>query len=50
MEKLQILWVSKTYAAPGAAVKMHQHPYYHMFYICCSSKGCSCLTMLWLDS
>lgn len=37
MEKLQILWVSKTYAAPGAAVKMHQHPYYHMFYICCGS-------------
>lgn len=34
MGKLQILWVSKTYAAPGAAVKMHQHPYYHMFHIC----------------
>jgi len=37
MAKLQILWVSKTYAAPGAAVKMHQHPYYHMFHICCGS-------------
>lgn len=37
MGKLQILWASKTYAAPGAAVKMHQHPYYHMFYICCGS-------------
>lgn len=37
LEKLQILWVSKTYAAPGAAVKMHQHPYYHMFHIRCGS-------------
>ena len=37
MEKLQILWVSKTYAAPGAAVKTHQHPYYHMFHIRCGS-------------
>lgn len=35
MEKLQILWVSKTYAAPGAEVKLHQHPYYHMFHILC---------------
>lgn len=37
MEKLQILWVSKTYAAPNAAVKTHQHPYYHMFHIRCGS-------------
>lgn len=37
MEKLQILWVSKTYAAPNAAVKTHQHPYYHMFHIRCGN-------------
>jgi len=33
MERLQILWVTKTYAQPQAGVKVHQHPYYHMFHI-----------------
>lgn len=33
MERLQILWVAKTYARPKAGVKIHQHPYYHMFYV-----------------
>lgn len=33
MEKLQLLWVSKSYTRPKAGVKAHSHPYYHMFYI-----------------
>lgn len=33
MEKLQILWVTKSEMGPKAGVKSHAHPYYHMFYI-----------------
>jgi len=33
MERLQILWIGKSYALPKAGVKAHRHPYYHMFYI-----------------
>lgn len=33
MERLQLLWVSKSYTRPNAGVKAHSHPYYHMFYI-----------------
>lgn len=32
MQKLQILWVSRSVINPGAGVKSHTHPYYHMFY------------------
>lgn len=32
MQKLQILWVSRSEINPGAGVKSHTHPYYHMFY------------------
>lgn len=30
---LQILWVAQSNTVPGAGVKSHSHPYYHMFYI-----------------
>ena len=33
MEKLQILWVTKSEMGPKAGVKSHAHPYYHMFHI-----------------
>ena len=33
MQDLQILWVSRSDIAPGAGVKSHTHPYYHMFYV-----------------
>ncbi len=33
MQTLQILWVSRSEIAPGAGVKSHTHPYYHMFHI-----------------
>ena len=33
MEKLQILWVTKSEMGPKAGVKNHAHPYYHMFLI-----------------
>ena len=33
MERLQILWVAKSYALPNSGVKKHSHPYYHMFLI-----------------
>lgn len=33
MERLQLLWVSKSFTRPNAGVKAHSHPYYHMFYI-----------------
>ena len=33
MDKLQILWVAKSYTLPKAGVKSHRHPYYHMFSI-----------------
>jgi len=33
MQNLQILWVSRSEIAPGAGVKSHTHPYYHMFYV-----------------
>lgn len=33
MQNLQILWVSHSHIAPGAGVKSHTHPYYHMFHI-----------------
>lgn len=33
MERLQLLWVSKSYTRPNAGVKAHSHPYYHMFFI-----------------
>lgn len=32
MEPLQILWVARSELHPGATVKSHSHPYYHMFY------------------
>lgn len=33
MEKLQILWVAKSYTLPKSGVKTHRHPYYHMFFV-----------------
>jgi len=33
VERLQILWVTRSRLAPGAGVKPHSHPYYHMFHI-----------------
>ncbi len=33
MEQLQILWVTHSYCKPGAGVKPHTHPYYHLFYL-----------------
>ena len=33
MQNLQILWVSRSEIAPGAGVKSHTHPYYHMFHV-----------------
>lgn len=33
MQDLQILWVSRSDIYPGAGVKSHTHPYYHMFYV-----------------
>lgn len=33
MDKPQILWVSRVDVLPGAGVKNHSHPYFHMFYI-----------------
>lgn len=33
MEKLQLLWVAQGHTLPGAGVKNHRHPYYHMLYI-----------------
>ena len=34
MERVQIIWVARSYTGPGGAVKPHKHSYYHMFYIC----------------
>ena len=33
MQDLQILWVSRSDIQPGAGVKSHTHPYYHMFFV-----------------
>lgn len=33
MQNLQILWVSRSEILPGAGVKSHTHPYYHMFFV-----------------
>lgn len=33
MEKLQILWVTKSEMGAKSGVKSHAHPYYHMFHI-----------------
>ena len=33
MQNMQILWVSRSQINPGAGVKSHTHPYYHMFYV-----------------
>ena len=33
MQHLQILWVARSELTPGAGVKSHAHPYYHMFYV-----------------
>lgn len=33
MQNLHILWVSRSEIAPGAGVKIHTHPYYHMFHV-----------------
>lgn len=33
MTQLQILWVARSELTPGAGVKSHTHPYYHMFYV-----------------
>lgn len=33
MQNLQILWVSRSEINPGAGVKSHTHPYYHMFHV-----------------
>ena len=34
MERVQIIWVARSYTGPSGAVKAHKHSYYHMFYIC----------------
>lgn len=33
LKQLQILWVARSYVAPDSGVKIHTHPYYHMFYM-----------------
>ena len=33
MEQVQILWVSRSVSPPGAGIKRHDHPYYHLFYV-----------------
>jgi AraC-like DNA-binding protein len=33
LQNLQILWVSRSQITPGAGVKSHIHPYYHMFFV-----------------
>lgn len=33
MERLQILWVTRSDFNPGAGVKPHSHPYFHMFHL-----------------
>lgn len=43
MEKLQILWVAKSHTLPKSGVKVHRHPYYHMFYIR-AGKGRFCVS------
>lgn len=34
MERVQIIWVARSYTGPSGAVKAHKHSYYHMFYVC----------------
>lgn len=33
MERVQILWVGRFFKGPGAGVKTHSHPFYHMLYV-----------------
>lgn len=33
MDRLQILWVTRSNLNPGAGVKPHLHPYFHMFHL-----------------
>lgn len=33
MDRLQILWVTRSHLNPGAGVKPHSHPYFHMFHL-----------------
>lgn len=33
MNRLQILWVTRSDLNPGAGVKSHSHPYFHMFHL-----------------
>lgn len=33
MDRLQILWVTHSKLNPGAGVKPHSHPYFHMFHL-----------------
>jgi len=42
LDKLQIFWVGKSYTLPKSGVKVHRHPYYHMFYIR-TGKGRFCV-------
>ncbi len=42
MERVQIIWVARSYTGPTGEVKMHKHSYYHMFYIC---SGKICITV-----
>ena len=41
MHHLQLLWVARSSLAPDSGVKIHAHPYYHMFYI---HDGLFCFT------
>ena len=37
MDRLQILWVTRSNLNPGAGVKPHLHPYFHMFHLTAGS-------------
>lgn len=37
MDRLQILWVTRSDLNPGAGVKPHNHPYFHMFHLTAGS-------------
>lgn len=37
MERVQIIWVGRSYTGPSGQIKAHKHSYYHMLYICSGS-------------
>ena len=33
LDRVQIIWVARSYTGPSGAVKSHKHSYYHMFHV-----------------